>query len=49
MKKPEKICSGERPGYRRWLKRLRRRQERRLWRVSGEYARLRPIYRGWSI
>lgn len=48
MKKPEKLCRGEGPRYRRWLKRMRRRLARRAWRTMGEDAPRRPWYHGYS-
>jgi hypothetical protein len=45
--KPEKICRGQRPGYRRWLKRKAVKTRRLRLKRGAETVRV-PM-RGWSV
>ncbi|MDO8516463.1 MAG: hypothetical protein Q7S28_04380 [bacterium] len=55
MKRPEQICPGEGPGYRKHLKRLRARTERRVSKKDIDKnpeevpSKSRRAYRGYSI
>jgi hypothetical protein len=45
--KPEKICRGERPGYRTWLKRKAAKARRLSLKRGAETVRV--AMRGWSV
>lgn len=47
--KPEKICPGETPGYRKFLKKKAAKTQRRAAKRAEDGGRVKVAKRGWSV